>query len=258
LSGVQILTGYGGNHGPPLRIREIDVTNGVMGACAILTALLHRQRTGLGQHVDMSQLEAMTSGLIGEHLLGFLATRVHMPPLGNRHVEYAPQGCYPCAGEDKYVTLSIQSEEDWVSLCELIRQPGAAVDPRFATPQLRRGAHDVIDRMIIEWTSALTHYDAMAALQERGIAAGAVLNSEEVANNLHLREREFIKSPCDGSAGNYPGPPFVLSGERPAIRRVGPRLGEDNEYVICGMMGKSKEEVFHPQEHEIGTAFDIE
>jgi len=257
LSGVQVLTGYDAETRPPLRIKEIDVTNGVMGACAIMTALVYRTRTGRGQHVDVSQLEAMTSGLIGEHLLGFFDSGIQSPLRGNRHTEHAPSGCYRCAGDDKYVTLCVQTESQWVSLCQLIGHPNAALDPQFATPALRHAAHDAIDRMITHWTGGRTHEAAMACLQDRGIAAGAVLNAEEVANNVHLQARAFFAAARDGSPGNYPGPPFVLSGERPGIRRIGPRLGEHNDEVLGGMVGKLKEGEYRYGPEEIGTAFDI-
>ena len=71
LSGLQELTAYS-KEGKRYRIKEMDVTNGLVGACAVMTALFHKQRTGQGQFVDLSQMEAGTHGLMGEHLLEYV------------------------------------------------------------------------------------------------------------------------------------------------------------------------------------------
>ncbi len=256
LSGIHSLTAYQ-RTSKPMRIKEVDVTSGVAGACAVMTALIYRQRTGKGQWIDLSQLEAATSCLIGEHLLEFVMNGKATLPLGNRDARNAPQGCYPCRGDDKWVAISIRSDEEWLRLCNAMRRPELAEDPRFRTAAGRLAGHDQIDGIIGAWTAQWTHYEAMKALQAAGIAAGAVLNVAEIAEDTHLKYRGFFHEAEDGT-GRYPGMPFVLPRALPEVRNRGPRLGEHDEEVRCGLLGRPKEEIEPITVDKIGTAFEIE
>jgi crotonobetainyl-CoA:carnitine CoA-transferase CaiB-like acyl-CoA transferase len=256
LSGVQSLTAYD-KDSRPMRIREMDVTNGVVGACAIMTALVYRQRTGKGQWIDLSQREAATTGLIGEHCLAYAMNGTQPLPRGNRHPSYAPQGCYACQGEDKWVALVIRSDKEWERLCELMGRADLQRDTRFATPSGRAQHHDAVDQAIESWTRRHTHREVMECLQRAGIAAGAVLNVEEISQDTHLEARGFFRHARDGS-GRFPGMPFGLGDGQGEIWRRGPYLGEHNQYVFCDLLGWPKEQVKKFTPDRIGTAFDME
>ncbi|MCK9419584.1 MAG: CoA transferase [Nitrospirae bacterium] len=256
VGGIQSLTAYEKN-GKPVRIKELDVTNGLAGASAVMTALVHRQKTGEGQYIDLSQLEAATHGLIGEHLLEFAMNGTSMLPLGNRHRTFAPQGCYRSLGDDKWITLTIRTDEEWRSFCDVTSHPEWKSDARFATREARTRNHDLLDVMIEEWTGRHTHLQAMQILQGMGIPSGAVLDAEEIRNSVHLKERAYFMNEED-SGMLFMGMPFTLSGSEGRISRRGPELGRDNEYVICELLGRSKKEVRPMQEDQIGTAYDPE
>ncbi len=253
VSGAQGLTAYEAG-GRPMRVREMDVINGLAGACAIMTALEHRRQTGVGQRVDCSQLETTTGGLIGEHLLEYVMNGTQQLPAGNRHPWFAPQGCYRCRGDDAWVVVTIRSDEEWVRLCEVIDRKDLI--PVGATREERRRRHAELDRAIEAWTEGRSPREAMAALQERGIAAGAVLDVAEIAADPHLARRGYFQRAADGR--RFPGLPFRLSDGVGAIARPGPALGEANEDVICGLLGRPRGDVVPVNEDEIGTAFDPE
>jgi crotonobetainyl-CoA:carnitine CoA-transferase CaiB-like acyl-CoA transferase len=255
LGGIQALTAYD-KTSQPMRIKEMDVTNGILGACAIITALTYRQRTGRGQWIDLSELEAATSGLIGEHLLEFVLNGTQTLPVGNRHVLYAPQGCYPCKGDDKWVTLVVRSDEEWKRFCNMIGRPELIGDTRFATSAARAQYHDELDRIIEEWLLLHTHIEAMQLLQQAGIAAGAVLNVAEIGEDPHLQERGFFQMAKDGSDRLFPGMPFQLTASQGEMHRPGPRLGEHNAYVLGRLLQRSQDGYDPIVEDEIGTAFD--
>lgn len=262
VSGIQALTAYRRGE-KPVRIREVDVTNGLMGACAIMTALLYRAQTGQGQFIDLSQMEAATVALAGEHLLEYVMNGVQTLPVGNRHPKYAPQGCYPCRGHNKWVTLVVRNEKEWRRLCEVIGQPDLHEDPRFASPLARAQAHDELDRLLEQWTLGRNHVEAMSELQQAGLCAGAVLDVAEVASNPHLRERDYFQSvdgPCTQGEieVQFPGFPFKLSEVTPKITKKGPGLGEHNQYVCCQLLGRPQEDLKSLSQDEIGTAYDIE
>jgi len=257
ISGIQSLTGYNRSE-KPVRIREVDVTNGLMGACAILTALLFRGRTGRGQFVDLSQVEAVSFAIAGEHLLEYAMNGRQTLPLGNRHRKFAPQGCYRCCGDDKWLTIVVRSEQEWECLCEAIGRPDLAADPRYATPLGRAQNHDELDELIEQWTLTHGHIEALNKLQQARVCAGAVLNVEELVADPHLKARNYFQSLQSDPAQRFPGSAFKLSEMSPKIKSRGPCLGEHNEYVLCNLLGRSKDDAKPPAADAIGTAYEIE
>lgn len=257
VGGIQNLTGYHAG-GKPHRVREMDVTSGVMGACAVMTGLMHRNRTGEGQYIDVSQLEAVTHGTIGEHLLAHAMHGNMNDPLGNRHRRFAPQGCYRCREEDNWLTLSIRSEEEWHSLCRVLGHPEWAADPRFSCNDARRRNHDEIDRLIEAWTIGRPHRDAFLTLQAAGIPAGAVLSVSEVGDDPHLAARGYFLNAEDGTEKRFMGMPFRFSRDPGRVRWRGPDLGRHNRLVVCDLLGRPPEDIPPVTETDIGTAFDPE
>jgi crotonobetainyl-CoA:carnitine CoA-transferase CaiB-like acyl-CoA transferase len=258
VSGVQSLTAYRKGD-DAMRIREVDVTNGIMGACAIMTALIHRQATGEGQWVDLSETETCT-WLMGEHLLEFTSNGGDQTlPLGNRHPIYAPQGCYPCRGEDRWVVITIRSDDEWTKLCAVAGHPEWAKEDRLARVEGRRAHHDEIDRLIASWTGAQDGRDVMDRLQAAGIAAGIVADAEDIAKDPHLASRDWPSRPESGEHGTSPGFPFRFQGRKAArYRRRGPDLGADNDAILRQLLGLPAD-VIPPLDHSaLGTAFDVE
>lgn len=257
LSGIQSLTAYQMGK-KPARIKELDITNGLAGASAVMTALLHRQKTGEGQYIDLSQFEAATHGLIGEHLLEYVMNGNQTYPLGNRHWKFAPQGCYRCKGDDKWVVLTVRSDGEWCGFCAVVGHPEWVSDPQFAASESRMDNHDLLDRMIEEWTVQYTHYEVMQKLQKAGISSGSVLDVAEISSDPHLKDREYFMERVNGSEKRFMGMPFKLSKGAGKVRWTGPKLGEHNENVICELLGRSKDEIRPVLEEEIRTAYDPE
>lgn len=255
MSGIQSLTAYEGD-GAPKRIRELDVINGVAGACAALTALLHRRRTGMGQHVDLSQMEVATHALVGAHLLACAMKHERGAPVGDRRPRFAPQGSYPCKGEDRWVTLSVRSETDWRRFCQALRRPAWLTDSRFCDNSARVAHRVVLDRLIGRWTSDRTHYEAMKTLQGHGVPAGAVLDVSDLSTDPHLRERRYFVDDVKGSSKPLMGFPFRLSRGGGQVRWRGPDLGQHNEEVIRGWLGRPSSDVPRLCADEIRTAYD--
>jgi len=255
LGGIQSLTAYSGAT-RPTRVKEVDVANGVAGASSIMNALLYRQMTGEGQYIDMSQLEAATHGLIGEHLLAFSANKTQWPPMGNRHPVFAPQGCYRCGGEDKWVVITIGSEDEWQRFLDVLAIPELKEDGRFASRSLRAANHGELDGIIEQWTMERTNEEAMRTLQSHGISAAAVLSVAELSENSHLKDREYFVGPVEGSNKLFMGMPFKFSKASGRVQWQGPDLGQHNEYVVCEMLGRKKNDVPIIREDEIGTAYD--
>lgn len=255
LSGVQGLTAYD-KEAKPTRIKEIDVINGLIGTCAVMTALFHREDTGEGQHIDLSQLEAATHGTAGEHLLEFVMNGEQTLPLGNRHYRFAPQGCYPCRGKDKWIAITVRSDTEWRRFCETVGHPEWLSDPRFATGESRRNHHDELDQLIEAWTVSRDHYEAMNLLQRAGIPAGAVLEPSEISTDPHLQERGYFLEPEEGSRARFTGTPIRLSEGGATVRWPGPPVGHHNEHVLCDLLGRSKGNIPTVRPEDVGLAYD--
>src|SRR4029079_15493442 len=127
LSGLASLSGYAGMGPHKSPIAYGDPNAGAIAAAAALAALLHREQTGAGQHVEVAQWEAMV-GNIGEYVLGYqmaLADHVSQPQpeaIGNRHVSRT-QGVYECVTADEWVAISVGSDAEFAAFCGVIGQP---------------------------------------------------------------------------------------------------------------------------------------
>ncbi len=214
---------------------------------AVLAALLYRQRTGKGQWIDLSMYQVGTATM-GDAILDFIANGRNGNPMGNRHPYLAPHGVYPCKGDDKWIAIAAETQEQWLSLCETMGNPKWARDDRFASNFDRWQNQDELDRHIGQWTKQRDHYELMRLLQERGVTAGAVLNNKEMLLDPHLRGRGFfeeVSHPAESGLGvkPYTGRPFKMSDAECAIRHPAPGLGEHNEYVIRNVLGMDEKEM---------------
>jgi len=110
------------------------------------------------------------------------------PRRGNRQPFMAPHGCYRCKGDDRWVNISVASDEEWRSFCIAIGDPPWTKEERLADSLSRHHNQDELDRLIEEWTIQHDHYDVMNTLQKAGVAAGAVLTSAELLTDPHLTQ----------------------------------------------------------------------
>ena len=246
--GLINITGY--EDVPPIRatVAYTDFQAGRWGAIALLMALQNRRRTGKGQHVDLAQYEC-GAWWVGPALMDYSMNGRVQGRMGNRHPYRVPQGCYRCTGDDKWVTISVGTDEEWVALCETMGQPSLAQDQRFADPINRRKHHDELDGFINEWTSQHDQYEVMHLLQGRGVASGPVLTNKGVLTDPHLKDRgfwEMVTSPEEATnVGTrvYPKMPWISKKSPTPPSTPAPTMGQHNQEVLTGILGLSAEEV---------------
>jgi len=235
-SGMAAMTGYAGGGPLKMGVALPDPVGGSHGAVAVLTALAERDRTGRGCFVDISQLETYAS-IGGDAYLAASATGAAPPRRGNRSPERAPQGVYPCAGEDEWVAISIESDAEWKALCGVVRDgldPGS--HPSLAA---RLEHHDEIDHAIAAWSTGLDKHEAMRMLQAAGVRAAAVMTNRDIVEDEHIAARGFMVEWDQADVGRrrFPGFPihFTDPGEIPMSGA--PPLGADNRYVLVDVLG---------------------
>jgi crotonobetainyl-CoA:carnitine CoA-transferase CaiB-like acyl-CoA transferase len=243
-AGNTFLFGYAG--GPPLHTGTAwgDPVAGVNAAAAALIALLHREASGEGQHVDVAHVEAAIPFNI-EAVLDAVLNRRLTDRRGNERPDMVPHGCYRSRGEDSWVAIAVQSDAEWKALAREIGAPGWVEDPRFATRAGRLEHRAEIDHRIGAWTREHGHIEAMEALQRRGVAAGAVLRAGELCRDRQFAAREFLVSVAHPEAGvhRYPRPPWLMSESPARPIRPAPCFGEHNHYVLETVLGLSVDEI---------------
>jgi crotonobetainyl-CoA:carnitine CoA-transferase CaiB-like acyl-CoA transferase len=236
-----------------------DFLASITAQLAVLAALIHRKTTGRGVWVDLAMYQVGVS-FLGEGLLDFAFNGRRTRRLGNRHEYMSPHGCYPCLGEDQWITIAVRDDEDWSSFCQAIEQPSLAVDPRFVDPFVRYGNQEALDAVITDWTSRRTPYQVMETLQAKGVPAGAVLNAGELLRDPHFRARGFfetVEHPLETGLGQqeYLGRGWRFSDMEASTKGPAPMLGEANDYVLHQVLGLTSEEIQHLRETGvIGTA----
>jgi crotonobetainyl-CoA:carnitine CoA-transferase CaiB-like acyl-CoA transferase len=238
-----------------------DAFAGLNGTFATLAALHHRRRTGEGQLIEVPQAEAAIA-LLAEAVLDCSLNGRVAEPIENRDIHgAAPQGVYPCAGEDRWIAITVAGDEQWRALCEVLGSPAFAADERFATAAGRREWHDEIDATLPELTSKRDQRELFLALQARGVAAGPVMTAADCYADPHLAARGFFERIYHEDTGvhDWPGQLFKMSRTELKIRRPPPGLGEHNDYVYREPLGYSAGEYerLRAQGH-IATEFDPE
>jgi benzylsuccinate CoA-transferase BbsF subunit len=247
-AGLSYLTGHSPNDLPLTTTMAYgDWQLGMTGAAGLLVALYYRKQTGKGQYIDVAGREAMTSHL-GEVIMDYIMNSRIQVRNGNRHPVMAPHGCYPCQGEDEWVTIAIETDEQWRSFCQAIGDPEWAKDEKFSDVLSRWKNQEELNKLVEGWTRQHDHYEVMHILQQAGVPAGAVLDVKEAHLDPHFIERGFFDViEHHGGIGkrviSKQMLPVKFSGMESFTPRPAPFLGQDNEYVFCKLLGMSKEEL---------------
>ena len=180
----------------------------------------------------------------GRFFMDYSMNERNSSTIGNRHTS-AIQGCYPCAGDDRWANISLFDEDDWNAFRGAIGSPEWTRDERFKTHSSRYENQRALDALISEWTRQRGHYEVMHQLQAAGVAAGPIMDQRDAFADPHLQERGIFEEVYHEDVGGshlYVGAPYKMSDMPIKIRRGPVRLGEDNEYVYKQVLGVSDEE----------------
>ncbi len=196
--------------------------------------------TGVGQHVDISMMEVMASSL--ESTLSstsYLGDEHNRHRGGNRFVKV--QGVYPC--KDGFIGMHANARE-WPKIAEGIGMPELLDDPRFSTSLARREHADILEALIMSWTTDRTKQEVYDTAGKLRVPFAPVVNTGELEESPQLTAREFfveVEHPETGIL-TYPGAPFKMT-ETPWQLGRAPLLGEHNEEIYCGRLGYSGEDL---------------
>jgi crotonobetainyl-CoA:carnitine CoA-transferase CaiB-like acyl-CoA transferase len=243
--GMHALTTYPGDRPRSLGLGYGDPVIGIFGAWLLNAALIHRARTGQGQYIDLSNLEALEM-LMPEALLEYAMNRRDLPPMGNRDRFMAPHNCYKTSGDaESWVTIAVGNEEEWRALCDAIGKPSMADERRFDTAAARKQNEDELDRIISAWTSTRDRWEITEMLQRAGVAAMPTFTNKDIALDPHLRERGFLVDLDHPEVGKrtYAGVPWTMSVTPCKLHRVSPCMGQDTGDVLSRLLDYTPEQI---------------
>jgi CoA:oxalate CoA-transferase len=212
-----------------------DLYAGALATSGILMALLHRDRTGLGQHVDISMVDAMAS--LNERAVMSYGVTGAAPRAGEEQ-HLAPFG--PFRARDGHVVIGVIGDALWRRFCSAISRPDLVDDPRLADG-IRRAEHleSVLRPAIDAWVAGRDKEAAAQALAEAGVPAAPVYHAGEVAESAHLKARRMLVDVELPGYGTFPvvASPIKLSADpTPAAARA-PLLGEHTSSVLAELDG---------------------
>lgn len=232
-----------------------DPLAGLMGAIALLTALEHRRATGLGQHVDLSQVESATS-FMADALVAAQLTGRDPGRSGNDHPDCAPHGIYPCRDEE-WLAIACRDDDDWEHLATLAGDDVPALRSGFDGVADRLAARRALDAHLGTWTASRDAHVLMHELQRAGVPAGVVMDGPDLLADAHLRARGFFipQSREDRGIVHQLAEPFRLAAACLPPARPAPFLGEHNRAVLGGLLGVDDDELRQLEvDHVIGNA----
>ena len=244
-AGVTSLSGEeGGPHFPPM-LAIGDVSTGVHGLAAIACALLHRERTGQGQHLDISLVDAyfhyhdiwVQSVSISGGAAQPVRTGLHYSILCPAGMFKAPEG---------YIFVFAWLDHHWAKLCELMGRPELARDPRFIDNATRVKNRPEVIKVVEKWLQSLPSDDAaVAILREARLPSAPVLTVEKAMRHPHLVERQTVQTVHDRLLGEFqiPGFPLRFSSFPERLELDAPLLGEHNGRILSSYLGYAPERI---------------
>ncbi len=246
-----------------------DYVAGAHGAFAVMAALRHRRRTGEGQVIELAQAEC-AGGMLAQAFMDFSLNGVVQERIGNRSIDgHAPYNLYPARSEgdgadggDRWISISVMDDDQWLGLREAMGDPEWARDPDLRHERGRLERHDELDSRIGEWTSTRDDYELMHLLQSHGVPAAPVLEAGRIFDDPHVQHRGLNEShELHDEVGSFRfnTPFYRMSDSELGIRKPPVAMGEDNEYVYRDVLGYSDAEIGGFRERgQIGMDFDLD
>jgi len=227
---------------------QSQFVSGLFGGVGTMTAFHGKELNGVGQHVDISLMDAVVYIQMNitqiYHYYERITTRIGnvvLPP---------PGSILPC--RDGYIGAIAVTNSQWKSLCEWMGQPEMAEDEKFLTRIHRAENLDELNAMLIPWLLEHDQEELLKEAQRRRIPFGIPAGADRLLNSRHLNERGYfvdVEHPATGKI-RYPGAQFKI-GELPYELKRAPLLGEHNEEVYCGQLGYSKEDLVKLRELDV-------
>ena len=223
-------------------IAVTDVLTGMYASVAILAAITHRERTGKGQYIDAALLDTMVA-FNASQIVSYLASDQIPQRWGNAHPQVVPYEVFPTA--DGHIILAVGNDSQFASFCQAADCPELAQDPRFRTNSQRIIHREVLIPLIARTMLGRSKREWIQALEAANVPCGPINNMKEVLEDPQVQHRQLrvdMPHPLGGVAPVVRSP-LRLSETPVEYRLPPPMLGQHNEEVLKGLLGKSDADI---------------
>ena len=245
MSGYAWVSSFPGQRPLKNRLYICDSYGALMGEVAVLAALHHRQKTGKGQFIELSQSESIMRTMSWVWPYQQITGQSAMPA-GNRDVSVCPADTFRCA-DDTFVALAAPDPDEFRGLCIAMERPELADDPRFKDhlTRLREENAAALLAIIAAWVRTRTPAEVEALAEKHGFAASHIYNIRDVVEDEHFRERGFVTEVDDPVIGPFLDYefPVMMSRTPPRVSWTIRPVGFDNEYIMTNRLGKNEDEI---------------
>jgi crotonobetainyl-CoA:carnitine CoA-transferase CaiB-like acyl-CoA transferase len=231
-SGLLSVTGEPGGRPVKPGVSIADINAGILAAFGILAAYIHKLKTGQGQRVDSSLLQAAMQQSYWLAATFFSSGR-DTQPMGTAHALIAPYQVYQCA--DRGIAVGGANQNAWRRICEVLGRPEWLQDPRFETPQLRVRHREELERLIEHVLANGTADQWSARLDEAGVPVGPVNTPSQALTHEQTRAVGMVVEVEDAQGGTRPalGNPITLNGHRDVVASAAaPRVGQHSREIL--------------------------
>ncbi|MFC3674908.1 CaiB/BaiF CoA transferase family protein [Ferrovibrio xuzhouensis] len=238
LAGLHGLTGWPDRPPAAPKGAYTDSVSPRFGTAALLAALIHREKTGLGQYIELSQIETTTM-LLTPQLLEYQISGVEQERRGTEKPESILHGVYPCDGDERWIAIEVENDEQWAGLLRVLRQktmPQSLID--LAAGDARpMGAE--LDRAMGQATGHWDAFRLMDALLSAGVPAGVALKGSDLLEDRFLRARRHFWPLTHREMGmlDYNGPAYRFEKTPSCLSKAAPCLGEHTDEMLQDVLG---------------------
>ena len=243
MGGLMSVTGEA--EGPPTKVgvATADLFTGLYASNAILAALMERQESGLGQHIDLALLDVQIATLVNQ-ASGYLASGKVPGRHGNAHPNIVPYQSF--AARDGHIVIAVGNDTQFVRFAEVMGRPDLATDPRFAVNSGRVAHRAELLAIVEPLIAARTAADILGALDRVNIPAGPINRLDQVFADPQIAARGLVVEPAAGATGKRSpvvGNPIRFSRTPIDSAKPAPLLGADSDEVLRAVLGKSDADI---------------
>ncbi|MEQ9451757.1 MAG: CoA transferase [Pseudomonadales bacterium] len=240
LTGLSAATGYVGGEAEEFGLSMPDPTAGITAAYGIMAALIKRDHSGVGDHLDVSLWEA-TAVLNAEGWMNYQTSGQQPTRQGNRHPDMVPHGVFRCRGDDSWLAIACQDDAAWGRLAELM----SVEEPRWASLAGRLASIDELEALITQWSRDQDRWALCELLQANGIAAFPTMSTADIVNDPHLAQRGFIERLAHPEVGvrAHTGIPWRLTRGHNGVRAPAPCIDQDTDRYLEDLLGLDTTEI---------------
>jgi len=244
LAGLHSLTGWPDRAPAVPKGAYTDAVSPRYGAAALVAALIHRERTGEGQHIQLSQIET-TVELLAPQLLEYQITGEVPQRSGNDKPGALLHDVYPCKGEDRWIAVEVEDREQWQGLVDVLSRQRSQTGQSLSIKNPSRAGKDELDEAVAAVTRDWDAQELMAALRSAGVPAGVAYKASDLLPDDVLRARGHFWPLQHEEMGTleYNGPAYRFEHTPPRLTRAAPMLGEHTDEALHDLLGFSQTEI---------------